>query len=225
MVSSLVALSTTYSGVVTLPQSCSQAATCRASQLILGQARNPGTDRSSAAQAASASILVSSGTRLQWPPVYRTLGVDRRSNQLDEGFEQVLLRLDQRPAFERHRRRSRKGPGTKLRRRLSVAPASQSRTIAPTSSVLRLIQRDGDGVARLAPGQQLPRPEASQVLRRCSRVEALAHACGSAIGARSNGPASRHIVKRRRPLARPAAIPEWSSAAWAGLAIVPASAR
>ncbi|MCY1302080.1 hypothetical protein D9M69_457440 [compost metagenome] len=61
-------LSTTYSGVVILPQSCNQAAMCMASwssALMLKSAKGP----SRSAQAASANSLASSGTRAQWPPV------------------------------------------------------------------------------------------------------------------------------------------------------------
>ncbi|MNH46503.1 hypothetical protein D3C79_1093060 [compost metagenome] len=64
----MVALSTTYSGVVTLPQSWSQAAICRASHSSsLGlKPRKAGSLLSAAARA---SIRVISGTRWQWPPV------------------------------------------------------------------------------------------------------------------------------------------------------------
>ena len=68
IVSSLVALSTTYSGVVTLPQSCSQLAICTASHSSSPRSKSR-YGPSFASHAARASISVSSGTRAQWPPV------------------------------------------------------------------------------------------------------------------------------------------------------------
>ena len=72
-VSSLVALSTTKSGVVTLPQSCSQAP-IRNSRHSDSEAKpkeaNGPLDSFSASRA---SISASSGTRAQWPPVWELL--------------------------------------------------------------------------------------------------------------------------------------------------------
>ena len=67
----LMAWSTTNSGVVTLPQSCSQLAIWMASHFVVeGEiAKGPLL----LAQAASVSMRVSSGTRWQWPP-RRALG-------------------------------------------------------------------------------------------------------------------------------------------------------
>src|SRR3990172_1916744 len=69
IVSSLVALSTTYSGVVILPQSCNQPATSSA-YFSLSSSEKSFNGPKSILQAASAIILVSAGTRRQCPPVY-----------------------------------------------------------------------------------------------------------------------------------------------------------
>ena len=53
---------------------------------------------------ASASIIVSVGTRSQWPPVYGRLVVDRGVDELDERLEQLLELVDQQPVGERDRR-------------------------------------------------------------------------------------------------------------------------
>lgn len=65
-----------------------------------------------------AMVLVAGGTCQHLGPFrdacamatgVRALGVDRRGDKLDECLEEIFLRLDQRLAFERHRRRSREG--------------------------------------------------------------------------------------------------------------------
>jgi len=67
IVSSLVALSTMCTGVVTLPQSCNMPAifsSCRSSSVMAKPANGP----SLVSLTASASIIVSIGTRWQCPP-------------------------------------------------------------------------------------------------------------------------------------------------------------
>ena len=68
MVCSLVALSTTCTGVVTLPQSCSKAA-MRSSWKSFSVMRTSLSGPVVVSFTASANIMVSSGTRWQWPPV------------------------------------------------------------------------------------------------------------------------------------------------------------
>jgi hypothetical protein len=70
MISSFVALSTTYSGVVTLPQSCSQAPIRNSRHSSSERKPNPASEPACTFAASSASIIASSGTRSQWPPVY-----------------------------------------------------------------------------------------------------------------------------------------------------------
>ena len=69
MLSSFVALSMMWTGVITLPQSCSHAAMC-SSYHSSGVRLNPASGPSFTSHAACASILVITGTRLQCSPVY-----------------------------------------------------------------------------------------------------------------------------------------------------------
>ena len=101
-VSSLVALSTTYSGVVTLPQSCSQLAMCTASHSSSSSAKSRNGPVARVARRLRQQ-LGELGHALAVTAGVGRLGVDRRRDELDECFEQCLLLGDETPRLDRDR--------------------------------------------------------------------------------------------------------------------------
>jgi hypothetical protein len=92
-------------GVVTLPQSCSQAAMCTASQSSSSRLKVPVRPAIGVAGGAGEHL-----GELRDPGAVATgvgaLGVDGAGDELDEGLEEVFLRFDQRLAFKGYRCRA-----------------------------------------------------------------------------------------------------------------------
>src|SRR6476646_9487313 len=90
MVSSLVALSTMWTGVVTLPQSCSSPAIFSSERAFRGVVDRLGEHHGELRHA----LAVAAG-------IGRFL-VDRVVDEVDEGLEQLLELIDEHPVAERH---------------------------------------------------------------------------------------------------------------------------
>ena len=102
MVSSLVALSTTYSGVVTLPQSCKPGRDVELVPLVLGQVEIAEWRGSSGVAGGADQHLGQFGHALAVAAGVGGLGVDGAGDQLDEGIQQAPLGVDELLVVESH---------------------------------------------------------------------------------------------------------------------------
>ena len=104
----MVDLSTTYSGVVILPQSCSQDAMWSSyhSSSVRRKSSNGGVEASCAV---FASCLAITGNPLAVAVGVGRLGVDGARDHVDEGLEEVFLGLEQATQIESDRGIGRQG--------------------------------------------------------------------------------------------------------------------